>query len=287
MKGLKAATFIIFMIMALMGHAKTITVEVGQFEKLKINGNLSVIYKNLPDSTGFARFETDLDDDDIFTFSTKGEGQLKIEPSDEKWGVKNLPIIYLYSDFLTSLESYSEQHVELVSLAPCSTFSVNLVGNGSVDVNDVKCNNLSAAVTTGNGKIYISGSCLSASFRMVGAGLISADQLRADNVKCWILGTGSIGCWPIDNLNVKGLGSTKIYYKGSPNIKKKGGGKLFELPEDLDEDAYNFLGTPVESLSISASEEDDDEDDEEVETYTSPSDDDEDEDYQTVVSADD
>ena len=255
--------------------AEEFTVEVGQFEKLKINGNLSVIYKNNPDSTGYARYFAEKGDGEIFKFSTKGEGNLKVEPSDEKWGRSDLPVLYLYSDFLTSVESYSEQSVDITSIAPCASFNVTQVGNGKISVENIRCNNVTAAITTGNGNIYLTGTCVNANFRMVGAGLISADQLRAEVVKCRILGTGSIGCWPLENLNVTGLGTTKIYYKGSPKIKKTGGGKLFELPDDLDEAAYTKLGTPVESFdnATTADEEDDEDEDEE--------------DYQTVVTEDD
>lgn len=275
---MKYAKFLIFLLagcLASVAYAENFTIDVGQFEKLKINGNISVMYKNLPDSTGIARYSAPAGSPDYFKFTTKGDGSLKVEPSEEFWSSSDLPILFLYSDFLSNIESYSEKDIEIVSLAPCSAFSVNLIGNGSIDVNDLRCNNLSAAITTGNGSIYISGTCVNASYRMVGAGLISADQMRADAVKCRILGTGSIGCWANDNLRVTGLGSTKIYYKGKPHIKKTGGGKLFELPEDLDEKAYEHLGTPVPSLSmpVPASSEEDDED--------------EDEEYQTVVTEDD
>lgn len=252
------------------------TIEVGQFEKLKINGNFPVIYKNLPDSTGMVRYDAPADSGDVYKFITKGDGSLKVEPTDEKWGQSDLPLLYVYSDFLSSVESYSEQTVEIATISPCASFTGKLIGNGTLYIDNVKSNNVSASITTGNGSIYISGNCVNASFKMVGTGLISADQLKADNVKCRILGTGSIGCWPVDNLNVTGLGTTKIYYKGSPHIKKTGGGKLFELPEDMDEDAYARLGTPVESFNQP-------ENDEETEIEEE----DEEEDYQTIVTADD
>lgn len=275
---------IIFSLLSLLmgtcfAFAERYNVEIGQFEKLKINGNLSVIYKNLPDSTGFARYEAPSGMEDLFKFSTKGEGSLKVEPSDDQWGNGDLPVLFLYSDFLTNLESYSDQNVEVKKLAPCASFSVTQVGNGSIAVEDVRCNNVTAAITTGNGSIYIAGECVNANFRMVGTGLISADQLKADNVKCRILGTGSIGCWPVENLNVTGLGSTKIYYKGSPNVKKKGGGKLFELPDDMDEEAYARLGTPVTSFTSDENEETENEDETDYES--------DDEEYQTIVTEDD
>lgn len=273
MKGLK---LIISMILGVATFsfcfAERVIVEIGQFEKLKVNGNLTVVYKNLPDSTGLARYDSPTGNGDIFKFSTKGEGSLKVEPSEDNWGQSDLPVLYLYSDFLTSVESFSDKSVDVYNLVPCATLSINQVGNGSISVENIKCNNVTAAITTGNGSIYLTGQCLNANFRMVGTGLISADQLRAENIKCRILGTGSIGCWPIDNLKVTGLGSTKIYYKGKPNIKKTGGGKLFELPDEMNEDAYARLGTEVKSFSMPALP-DNEEDFEE--------------DYETVVTEDD
>ena len=252
--------------------AESYKVEVGQFQKLKINGDITVIYKNLPDSTGFAAYRAEPGSDAVFTFSTKGDGTLKIEPNYNKWGKKDLPLLYLYSDFLTSVDNNSNESVIVESVAPCATFNVNQVGNGIVSVDNVKCNNVTAAITTGNGSIYISGKCLNANFRMVGTGLISADRLCAENVKCRILGTGSIGCWPVDNLNITGLGSTKIYYKGKPNIKKTGGGKLFELPDEIDQQDYTKIGTPVNSIELPESL-----------APSTP----EDDHYQTVVTNDD
>lgn len=261
--------------------AETYRVDVGQFEKLKVNGNISVIYKNLPDSTGFARYDAAPGNDNIFVFATKNDGSLKVEPADEKWGDNTLPVVYLYSDFLSSVESFSDKQVEIINIAPCASLNVNQVGNGTISIENIKSNNVTASITTGNGQIYLSGTCVNANFRMVGAGLISADRLRAEDVKCRILGTGSIGCWPIENLKVTGLGSTKIYYKGSPNIKKTGGGKLFELPDEVDEDVYAKLGTPVQSFDNPPAGEEDDEDDY-VEVYEG-----DDDDYQTIVTADD
>lgn len=255
--------------------AETYEVEVGQFEKLKVNGNFSVIYKNLPDSTGYARFEAPIGSEDIFVFSTKGDGSLKVEPSDDKWGRKDLPTVYLYSDFLSGLDSYSDQTVDILSMSPCAAFNVTQVGNGTINVENLKCNNVTAAITTGNGTVYLTGKCINANFRMVGAGLISADQLVAENVKCRILGTGSIGCWAVDNLNVTGLGTTKIYYKGKPNIKKTGGGKLFELPDDFDEEALSKTSVEIKNLQPV-----------EVEDKGAFHDVEDDDDYQTIVTAD-
>lgn len=271
---------VLFVSTVLMSSAEVYNIYVGQFDKLKINGNIGVIYSNLPDSTGYARFEAPEGFESLFNFTVKGDGILKVEPGDTKWGNRDLPLLFVYSNFLNSIECYSDKQVEVVSIAPCATFNVNQVGNGSILIDNLKCNNISASISTGNGSILLTGVCVNANFRMVGAGLISADRLKAENVKCRILGTGSIGCWATDKLNVTGLGTTKIYYKGDPEIKKKGGGKLFELPEEIENASYS-VATPVNiSEKDDGGYDEDDEDDEDEE-------DEEDDDYRTVVTEDD
>lgn len=275
MKGVRIFFLLLSALLPVFSFAETYTVEVGQFEKLKINGDIRIIYKNLPDSAGYARYSAPIGNNDIFSFSLKGDGTLKTEPNNEKWGITDLPVLYLYSSFLSSVESFSNLEVEIERVAPCATFNVNQVGNGKITVDGIKSNNVTASISTGNGSIFLSGQCINANFRMVGAGMISADRLLAENVKCRILGTGSIGCWPVDNLNVTGIGSTKIYYKGRPNIKKSGGGKLFALPEDDNPDKHK--GTEVPSFDEPASSYD---------NLSTPEGDDDD-DYRTVVTQDD
>lgn len=221
------------------------TVEIGDFQKLKITSNLNVVYRNVKDSIGYARYLVVNDKDANINFLNKGKGTLRVYESDTQWENKNNTVIYVYSNFLTSVESSSDLTVSIENPAPCASFSINLIGNGIIVVENVKCDHLSASQTTGRGNIVVTGNCVEASFKMVGTGTISADRLQAEDVKCSILGTGTIGCWPIDNLSVKGLGTTKIYYKGKPNIKKVGGGKLFEIPES---DNIDKKGVPVESF---------------------------------------
>ena len=75
--------------------------------------------------------------------------------------------------------------------------------------------------------------------KMVGTGTINADGLKTELVNCKIMGSGTIGCWPLSRLDVRGIGSTKIYYKGAPEIKKVGGGKLFPLTDENGEELTN------------------------------------------------
>ncbi len=107
------------------------------------------------------------------------------------------------------------------------------MGNGSLVADDVRATKISASIKSGNGTITVAGHCEEASLNMLGNGTIQADRLEAEKVSCNILGSGTIGCWTTVDLKVRGIGSTKIYYKGDPRIKKSGGGKLFPLTQDI------------------------------------------------------
>ncbi len=218
MLGLKAQT------------AEHFKVEVGQFDKLKISDNVNVVYRCVPDSTGWAQYSGAKEFGDAFIFTPKG-GTLRIQVSTEDVGNPDLPTVYVYSDFLTSVENSSDFTLIVENPAPCAEFSAREVGNGRIVVEGLRANNVKASVATGNGMVSVSGTCRNAVYQMVGTGIISADRMEAQNVQCKILGSGTIGCWAVEKLNSKGIGSTKIYFKGDPVIKKSGGGTLIPLPE--------------------------------------------------------
>ena len=267
-------------ILSLALHAESYdnyVIETGQFDKINVVDNVNVVYRCLPDSTGFAQFRGAPRFADAFILSVKDNGTLKIQVSTEDVNDPELPVLYVYSDFLVSAESSSILSLTIENPAPCAELKFTEIGNGTIVADNVRANKVTAVLNTGNGTVNVSGECETAVLKMIGAGLISADRLKAKEVNCRILGTGSIGCWPEDNLSIKGLGSTKIYYKGNPKIKKSGGGKLFELPEEYgvtksEEHVKVALETEPQKIEIVNS------DDEEEE---------EDEDFQTVVTLDD
>lgn len=230
-------------------------VEVGQFDKLKVLDNVNVVYRCLPDSTGFVQYRGAKEFADAFIITPKSDGTLRIQVSTEDVGHPDLPTLYVYSDFLTEVENSSSFTVLVENPAPCAVFKALQIGNGTVAVENLKTNKLTATLNTGNGNVNVSGSAITAILKMVGTGVISADRLEAQDVQCKILGSGSIGCWAVSKLNVKGIGSTKIYYKGDPRVKKSGGGKLFPLPE----------GRPSDTIIIEDDEDNSEEEEEEEE----------------------
>lgn len=204
------------------------TVEVGEFSKLKVINDIDVVYKCVPDSAGKAVFVAEDSLADAYLFTNKN-GTLKIEKYTD-FATVEVPQVTVYSNFLTSVENSSQKNVEVVSVASCPEFSVKQIGNGSVTVDNIEATKVNAKVATGKGRITIQGECTRVSLSMVGTGTIQADSLEADEVSCSVFGTGSIGCWPVDKLSVKGLASTTVYYRGTPKtIKKTGFAKVEPL----------------------------------------------------------
>lgn len=209
---------------------KEYVIRLPQFDRIKVVDNVNVVYRCVPDSAGIAKFSGGSEFADAFILSVSGN-TLKIQVNEDDVNNPELPTLYLYSDFLTSVENSSDRNIIVESIQPCPELKVKQIGNGSISIEGIKANSVSAAVLAGNGTITLGGTTAKASMRMVAAGTINADRLKAVEVDCRVLGTGNIGCWPVELLRVKGLGATKIYYKGDPEIQKTGSSKLFPLPE--------------------------------------------------------
>lgn len=199
--------------------------DVGRFDKVKITDNVNVVYKSVPDSTGMAVFEGEEEFANAFIFSNT-KGNLLIQVNTEDVNNPGLPTLRIYSDYITEIENSSEFTSTIYNTVSVPSFSTKQIGNGRIFVSDIKAGTVNAHLATGNGTITITGSCDKAEFKMVGTGLIDAIGLEATDVKCRILGTGEITCWPGKKLDVRGIGTTNILYKGNPEIKKVGGGKI-------------------------------------------------------------
>lgn len=208
--------------------AREFTLPVGQFSKLSVDDNVNVTYIGADGSPSRVRYEGDQKYAKAFIITNKGD-KLRIQVETEFVNDPELPMLYVYSDFLKSASNSSEATLKVESAAPASEISLSLMGNGTLVADNLRATKVSAAIKSGNGTIAVTGNCETADFTMVGNGTIQADHLEAATVSCKILGNGSIGCWPVNKLKVRGIGSTKVYYKGRPEIDKKGGGKLLQL----------------------------------------------------------
>lgn len=218
-----------FLIPAMMS-ARSFKMKVGSFDRLSVIDNFEVVYHSSPDSTGYLIYESNKDLSDRIMF-TNNKGWLKLQTATEQDSeqVDKIPVLHVYSDYLTSVSSSSLKPVVVTETKSVPHFCAKLMGNGKIIVKDVNASEVEANFVTGNGAIVLSGVCGKALLKMVGTGTIQADNLRAEVVDCKIMGGGNIGCWALSKLDVRGIGSTRIYYKGQPVVKKVGGGKLYPL----------------------------------------------------------
>lgn len=224
-------TIILAIALPAIGQKKTYRLNVGRFDKVNITDNVNVVYKTVADSIGMAVFTGEEQFADAFIFSNNSKGKLTIQVNTDDVNNPDLPTLYIYSDFLTSVENSSNLRATIHHSIPVPAFSVKQIGNGEIIATGVNATNVQADIATGKGTVKISGKCCEATYKMIGTGNIEASEMEATSVKCVILGTGDIYCWPTKELSTKGIGSTKIFYKGSPEITKKGGGHLEKIDE--------------------------------------------------------
>lgn len=226
----------LFLILAVMGaclqmNAKQFKLPVGQFNKITVDDNVNVVYIGNDGSPSRVTYDGDQKYARAFIITQNGN-KLRIQVETPYVDDPELPTLYVYSDFLESASISSESTLTLKSVAPGSKLDLSVMGNGAISAEKIRDTKVSAAIKSGNGTISISGTCEVANFNMLGNGTIQADRLQSATVSCKIFGSGAIGCWAVNELKVHGVGSTKIFYKGTPTIKKKGGGRLFPLEND-------------------------------------------------------
>lgn len=211
--------------------ARIYEVKTGDFTKLNVPDNLNVVYECDKAKAGTARFECEDKMADALMFTNTGDGKLKVQLSADYVG-KDLdyPVVHVYSEFLTELESSSGLKVDIKGLPRGPELKAVLFGNGTIELHDLDLTKLTAALMTGHGTIKIGGKTDNALFKLAGTGTIDASGMDASKVTCHVFGGGEIHCHPIKELKLKGLGSTTVYYSGSPEkIKKQGIGKLVRV----------------------------------------------------------
>lgn len=189
--------------------------DVNDFSELKVIEGLNVDYKCVPDSAGKAVFTTTPDLASVLMLSNN-KGKLEMQISTDGIDYKDLPVITVYSNFLTRVENSGDSTVRVLSVAPGPQFKAKVIGNGRLVVRNVNATQVDANLSTGNGQVVLYGKCQSAKYSLTGTGSIQADDLKAVSVKCRSTGTGTIGCYVTGDLMVVGMGSGKVYYAGHP-----------------------------------------------------------------------
>lgn len=190
--------------------------DVGDFSELKVSDGINVEYYNSIDSAGWAYFECDPATAQMLMFTNK-KNTLTIQVASDGVVVKDLPTVKVYSMTLQKVENSGDSLVTVKRTVPVREFKGSVVGNGTLVIEDVRTHKASFAVRTGNGHLVANGITRQAHLRNVGTGKLEASGLKAEDVKCNILGTGPIDCNASVALSVSGAGTGKVFYGGTPS----------------------------------------------------------------------
>lgn len=221
---------------AAQAQEKEYRIEVGNFYELNVNDNLSVEYRFSTDSTGYAVFTTNPDIAHAIIMSNSAKGKLTLQLNEVNLPVDQLPVIKLYSTELLQVTNEGKGNVNIQQLRPVSKFTAKTYDNGSITVNGLDAEEANLNILTGKGNITVSGTCQKLECKNVGKGVIEARDLEAYEINCSIVGTGHIYCNSTGGpLVLKGTGSGKVHYKGTPSsikLRKLGSMKAIPLTDE-------------------------------------------------------
>jgi len=193
-------------------------IKVGDFTRLVVVDNINVNYRCSADSAGIAVIECTQDIVNHLVFSLNNKGRLSIQVNEMYERLGNLPPITIYSSSLDEAENASDSTLRISNLPPMAAFKLRNIDNGKIIARNLRASKLELQILSGKGKIIADGTCDDLAIRLVGTGEIQADGVKATNVSCRIMGTGSIGCDVNGGLlKVSGSGTGKVYYKGTPS----------------------------------------------------------------------
>lgn len=223
MKKFSSAAILFMMVASLPVMAQTKqhhVLNVGDFTHLSVVNGINVDYKSHPDSAGMAVFDAVPSLVNSVIFINNGKGKLSIEVDVMNKNATELPIVTVYSHFLTNIENMADSTVRAFSVNAGPKFKAKIEGNGRLSIRGIYADEVSAKIFTGSGQLAIDGKCTKSNLSMTGVGAIQADHLIASKSTVTVNGTGSIGCHATEQITVKGTGPGAVYYSGNPPTVK-------------------------------------------------------------------
>lgn len=191
--------------------------SIGVFHKIKLLGNIDAICNISKDSVGYMKYPDATLRERLFIKNNNGTLSIQIIQDSEDPEI--LPAIELFTDSLIFIENCYDGKLKIRGDVIAPSFQAKQQGNGIIEIDSIYSANIIASVTAGKGTIRIlSGNCCTSKCRIMGAGTIDILGINSDKVICKFFGGGKILCYPVNYLSIFGVGSTKVYYMGSPEI---------------------------------------------------------------------
>ncbi len=189
--------------------------NVQNFCELTVVDGVNVEYHCRPDSAGWAIFTCEPEIASRIMFSNNAE-KLTIQTDADESPVEGVPLVVVYSASLRRCENSGDSTLTVYLDVPVNQFKAKQIGNGNLVVHNVDAASLEAGVTAGHGSITVDGKAPKASYSNVGSGPIDASGLQAEQVKCFVFGSGNVDCVATEQLKVFGAGSGTVIYHDAP-----------------------------------------------------------------------
>ncbi len=212
--------------------AKAHEVNVGDFTTLRVVNNINVVYHAVEDSAGYVKFFTTSKVANQIFLMNNGKGKLVIQAAEDAVNPALLPTIHVFSKTLQEAINDGNKTLTVDAVITTPKFTGATSGNGQVLIKSLNCNETVLKIVTGKGFVKAGGQTHNLSCGNLGTGKIDALQLKAKEINCNLVGTGTILCNSTGGkLTVKGTGTGKVFYTGNPSkISLKKLGPLKVLP---------------------------------------------------------
>lgn len=202
-----------------------IEVNVGNFSALNVGNSINVVYCADKEKAGLVEYDAPADKAKVFIFSNNNKGKLTIQLTNYDLHT-DIPTMKVYSTMLTEVVNQSDSTITILNNEQVPTFTAKTYNNGVINIHNLNTETLQLKETTGKGHIYVEGKAKLLKCRIVGTGSVNALNLKATDISCFLSGSGHLYCQSAGGkLNVKGMGSGKVHYTGTPSkisVKKLG-----------------------------------------------------------------
>lgn len=193
--------------------------KVNDFSKVSLSEPFNVIYKVNPDSAGYIQVYGEENILDIISLKSE-KGNLAIKMNGLRTPEFGVVLIRMYSSSLTEILNEGAATIEVQSPIEGAEIKFSVIGSGQIKAEHTTSGVLNLNIG-GGGDILVGGTTGMGDFSIQGNGEIRAAQLKAEEVKAVITGTGNIRCHADKSLKTFLTGNGKVAYTGNPELKTR------------------------------------------------------------------
>lgn len=206
----------LIVLLPLVAGAKTYEIpEVADFTELTVMDPVNVVYTTAPGGATAVISGPDATVSYVIVESSKGKMTVRL--SDDGLNARDLPTVTVTSPKLVKAQNNTDSTLTVnAGDIRLDKFTGRLEGNGVLNLSGLNAVEVSVKKFTGRGVINASGACDVLSANNTGTGSINCGALTARDVKCKVVGTGSIYVHVTNLLSVTGVSGT-VYYTGTPS----------------------------------------------------------------------